>query len=286
MLKRAKQLLAALLCLSGCAPQPRNDEINHWAIYYNDELPAADFKDLDMVVFDRRSYPKFDTLDKKTKVLAYVSIGEVYDDVPEKRLLEKKNLLLYKGDVWGSHAVDITALTWQKLVLGYVDDAARKGFDGVMLDTIDSPLYWAETKEPERLSAMEDAAVELIKAIREAHPEMKIMVNRGFKILPRVADDINYVLAESIMANTDVSTGQFALFSPNTYDQAAIQLHHVVALAPHLQVFTLDYWNQDDVKGLERIYAAQRAEGFTPYVTTPDLKRFTPEPHASPHRKT
>lgn len=280
MLKRLKQVMAALLCLSGCAPQHRlGSEIQHWAIYYNNELPATDFKHLDMVVFDRRGYPKFDKLPKKTKVLAYVSIGEVYDDVPEKKLLEKSNLLLYKGDVWGSHAVDITTLTWQKLVLGYVDDAARKGFDGVMLDTIDSPLHWAQTKEPQRLAAMEDAAVELIQAIRAAHPEMKIMVNRGFQILPRVADDINYVLAESIMANTDVSTGQFALFSPTTYDQAATQLHNVVALAPHLQVFTLDYWNQDDVKGLERIYAAQRAEGFTPYVTMPDLKHYTPEPH-------
>ena len=153
-----------------------------------------------------------------------------------------------------------------------------------MLDTIDSPLYWAETKQPEKLKLMQSGAVALIKSIRKAHPNMKIMLNRGFQILPRVADQIDYVLAESIMTNTDLSTGQFALLSRNDFDQAAGQLRNVVVFAPHLQLLTLDYWNQEDAIGLERLYAAQRAEGFVPYVTTPDLRTYTPEPGAPPSR--
>jgi hypothetical protein len=43
-------------------------------------------------------------------------------------------------------------------------------------------------------------------------------------------------------------------------------------------VITLDYWNMDDVNGLATIYARHRAEGFVPYVTTPDLTTHTPEP--------
>jgi uncharacterized protein (TIGR01370 family) len=280
MHKRMKQLVAALLCLAGCAPAPRPTAINHWAVYYDDALPASAFKSMDLVVFDRRHYPKFDSLKGKTIVLAYVSIGEVYDDVPERKRLEKEKSILNQNDRWKSHVVDVTSPVWRKLVMGYVDDAAKKGFDGVMLDTIDSPLYWADTIEPQRVEAMRAAASSLITGIRAAHPNMKIMVNRGFSILPVVATDIDYILAESIMTNTNVSSGQFVLFPPHSTDQVARQLRHVVALAPQLQVFTLDYWNQDDVKGLERIYASQRAEGFTPYVTTPDLTRFTPEPSA------
>jgi polysaccharide biosynthesis protein PelA len=104
------------------------------------------------------------------------------------------------------------------------------------------------------------------------------MVNRGFDILPLVADDIHYVLAESILTHTDETSGQFAFFSSQTTSQVAAQLHRVAARTPQLQILTLDYWNMDDVNGLERIYAAHRAAGFVPYVTTPDLTTYTPEP--------
>ncbi len=271
---------ACMLLLTGCtptAPRPPGD-IARWAVYYNDALPASEFDHLDMVVFDRRHYPDFTSLKGKTKVLAYISIGEVYDDVPEKVTLEKARALLYQNERWKSHAVDITAPVWHSIVMGYVADAAAKGFDGVMLDTLDSPLYWAETKAPNRQKAIRKAATSLIASIRRTHPTMKIVLNRGFSVLPTVAGHIDYALAESILTNTDVSTGQFALNSPNTFYQAAKQLQTVVALAPQLQILTLDYWNSDDVIGMQRIYATQREQGFIPYVTTPELRDFTPEP--------
>lgn len=279
------RVIAAFLCLSGCGPAPRpSADIRHWAVYYDDALPAKSFKHLDLVVFDRRHHPKLEALKGKTEMLAYVSIGEVYDDVPERKQLEAKKAILYQNDKWGSHAVDVTSPEWRKLVLGYVADAEKKGFDGVMLDTIDSPLHWAETKEKERLKEMRAGAVRLIRQIRQRHPKMKIMVNRGFAILPEIARDIDYVLAESIYTKTDDSTGQFGLVSPMTYAQVAEQLRGATAIARQLQVFTLDYWKPDDVKGLERIYAAQRAQGFIPYVTTPDLRSLTPIPHEKPDK--
>lgn len=41
---------------------------------------------------------------------------------------------------------------------------------------------------------------------------------------------------------------------------------------------TLDYWNPADTAGLRRIYRAQRANGFLPYVATVELDRLVPEP--------
>lgn len=273
-----KNFVTALLCLTGCTPAIKQGEVKHWAVYYDSVLPASRFSRYDLVVFDRRHHPDFSVLKGKTQVLAYVSIGEVYDDVPEKKLLEAKKAILFQNDKWSSHAVDLTSPEWRRLVLGYVDDAVKKGFDGVMLDTVDSPLHWAETKQPDQYDRMKEGAADLIHAIRTAHPKLKIMLNRGFSILPMVAGDIHYALAESILTTHDDFTGQFALFPPNTYVQTAAQLHQAVAVSPQLQVLTLDYWNIDDVKGLERIYARHRGEGFAPYVTTPDLTTFTPEP--------
>ena len=281
--KSLKSVLAALLCFTGCAtPTPKENAIKNWAIYYDHKLPAAMFNAFDLVVFDRRHYPKFDELKGKTIVLGYVTAGEEYEHSPNLKLLKEKNLVLMQNERWKSHMIDITALAWQKMVLDQVDDAEKKGFDGVMLDTIESPLYWAATQQPERLNAMRQGAADLIHKIRKSHPHMKIMLNRAFDILPLVAEDIDYILAESILTNTNVSTGQFYLNPPETYHQVAEQLRNVVALAPQLQVFTLDYWKQDDVKGLERIYAEQRANGFTPYVNTPALNTLTFEP-SPPH---
>ncbi|MES2984663.1 MAG: endo alpha-1,4 polygalactosaminidase [Pseudomonadota bacterium] len=278
MRKRLKQALTALLCLTGCTPLTRTGtDMQAWAVYYDTKLPASAFSSMDLVVFDRRSYPKFKELKGDTLVLAYVSMGEVYDDVPEKDILKGKKLLLSQHPVWKSHAVDLTSPIWRNMVLSYVDDAASKGFDGVMLDTVDAPLHWAEVNAPGRVDAMREGAAMLIHAIRAKHPKMKIMLNRGFSVLTDVAPDIDYVLAESILANTNVSTGHFELFPPKTVAEVAKKLQNVVALAPHLQVFTLDYWYQDDARGLERIYAMQRAQGFIPYVTLPDLQHFTPE---------
>lgn len=279
MRKRIYSLLAALVCLNGCAAEKR--PVKTWAVYYDHKLPAETFKNMDLVVFDRRHYPRFESLKgSNTKVLAYISIGQVYDDVPERLMLQKKHLLLSPDTLWKSHTVDITAPEWHELVLEYVADAEEKGFDGVMLDTIDSPLYWAESKVPDQLPEMREKAAALIRTIRTTFPSMKIMLNRGFLLLPMVASDLDYVLAESIMVDTDVSARQFSLFPPNTYAEAVTQLHETVAFAPHLQVMTLDYWDPDDGNGLEKIYATQRQQGFVPYVTTPDLRRFTPPPRA------
>ncbi len=287
MRRALKQLMVCVLFLSGCTPEPHQPGvIQKWAVYYDDKIPAKKFKHMDLVVFDRTHYPHFERLKGETIVLGYVSAGEINDRMPEKQQLEEDKALLFHQDHWQSSAVDLTSPRWQALVLDAVDDAAEKGFDGVMLDTIESPLYWAKTKAPERYDAMKDAAIQLIGDIRAAHPDMKIMVNRAFEVLPAVASKIDYELAESIMSDTDVSTGHSVLFPPHTYGEVAEQLQHAQSISPGLKIFTLDYWNPDDVNGLARIYEAQRGAGFIPYVTTIDLRNFTPEPDAARvHRK-
>lgn len=279
MRRQMKQMLAALCCLTACAQMAEASvEVRHWAVYYSDALPADRFKGLDLVVFDRRYHPDFASLQPRTQVLAYVSMGEIYDDVPEKQLLEKDGLLLFQNKQWNSHAVDLTSGRWQALVMSYVDDAMARGFDGVMLDTVDSPLAWARQQDAKRHLAMRTAAINLIRDIRTRHPNAKIMLNHGFSILADVAVDLDYALAESILSQKDDFTGHFRWLPPKAYAQAVEQLHQITARTGKLQVLTLDYWNMDDSEGVQRIYGQQRASGFAPYVTTPDLTRYTPEP--------
>lgn len=298
-MRKLKHMLASLLCLSGCVPnqdvpprsadaQPQVEKphVRRWAAYYDTQLPATAFEDLDLVIFDGRYHPDISPLKGKAVVLAYISAGEVHGDTQEKLLLENTGAILYKNTNWDSYVVHPGSGRWRKMIFAHVDKAQKDGFDGVMLDTLDSPIEWGRSLSPDRHKKMQQASVKLIKDIRAKYPKMKIMLNRGFIILPEAAPYIDYALAESLLTQKDNSTGQFSQFPPNMYAEAVAQLHHILARAEHLQLFTLDYWDVGDVKGLERIYAAQRASGFIPYVTSQDLRSYTPEPQRTTHHAT
>lgn len=277
MRRQLKKVMAVMALLTGCMFSS-SPQYHRWAIYYGATLPASTFRELDLVVFDRRHHPDFAELKGKLPVLAYVSMGEVYDDVPEKLALLKDDALLYRNVRWGSHAVDLASKTWQKQLLVYVADAEAQGFDGIMLDTLDSPLFWAGQQSPERLAVMEQEAISLIKTIRKEHPKLKIMVNRAFSILPSIAGEIDFVLAESLLGQTSDSTGHSFTFSSESSLQLVRKLQALQEHSPHLRIFTIDYWKTDDIKGLETIYGLQRSYGFIPYVTTSELRDYTPEP--------
>ncbi len=279
-----RKWLALLLCCMGCSSQStQHASADRWAIYYDKDIPAASFKGYDLVVFDRIYYPKFKALKGKTVVLAYVSIGEVHGDGPEKELLLGKEALRGEQAHWGSHIVDMSSPEWRRMVLAQVGDAVKKGFDGVMLDTVDSAIYAASQKSVKEEKTAQKAAIAMIRDIRKQYPHIKLMLNRGFAILPEVAPKLDYALAESTLVQTDISTGQSKLFPPKSYQLAIGRLEAAREMSPSLKIYTLDYWNQDDVQGIQNIYAMHRAQGFSPYVSTPDLRQFTPEPGKTRH---
>ena len=282
MRKWLKQTMTMVLCLGGCShpPPPKlpPPELKRWAAYYDSKRPAEVFADLDLVVFDLKHHPKLKPLKHKVITLAYVSIGEVHGDDPDRKLLAEKGNILMKNEEWGSYVVDITQSQWQEMVIRQVDKAMTEGFDGVMLDTVDSPLYWTQQHLPDCLAETRASAVKLIHDIRAKYPNKKIMLNRGFEILPEAGPDLDYVLAESILAYKDKFTGQPTLESPKAYADAVEQLHTVLSRNRQLQILTLDYWNMTDENGVAEIYRMQRESNFVPYVTTRDLKHFHPEP--------
>jgi uncharacterized protein (TIGR01370 family) len=294
MLKRLKRMLLVALCCVSCAPipatkptaerEPRNDGRERWVAYYSNTLPAEDFLDYDLVLFDRLHHPPIAPLlqDPNRVVLAYVSVGEAHGYRREElAALEREGAVLKPNPDWDSHVVDLTSPTWRAIVMAEVQDAIERGFHGVMLDTIDSPLVAAAERSATFGADNRAAAIALIAQIRKTHPDIKLMMNRGFEILPEVSGQLDFVLAESILAETNVSTRHSYLFSPMSYRQMTKLLEDVRRTSPRLKIYALDYWNSDDVDGIRQLYAIQRSHGYVPYVTTPDLKTHTPEPHST-----
>lgn len=292
MFKRVKQLMLVALCCVSCAPMPKvatKEPRTHahsqerWVVYYGNTEPAESFVEYDVVLFDRIYHPPIEPLlqDPDRILLAYISAGEVHGyRSDEIALLKSKNAILADNTDWGSHMVDMTSAEWRSIVMGEITDALNQGFHGVMLDTIEMPMIAAARRSPELAEANRQATIQLIADIRQTYPDIYIMLNRGFPILPEVSSQLDFILAESILAETNVSTGQSKLFPPKTYREMTTMLQDARLRSPELKIFTLDYWNTDDVDGIERLYAIHRDHGFIPYVTSLDLRVYSREPHS------
>jgi uncharacterized protein (TIGR01370 family) len=282
---RLTPLLMLLVCCMSCSPPlpelpPPPPPPERWAVYYDSKLPGKAFRDYDLVVFDRIYHPDLKPLQGKVTLLAYVSAGEIHGDRKKDiARLTKEKAILKHNKQWDSHIVKLTSARWRGMVLAQVKDAVDQGFDGVMLDTLENSLHASEKGSKKAHEANRQAAIQLLVDIKEAFPDIKIMLNRTFSILPDVSEQLDFILCESILAETNVSTRHSTLFPPNTYRQVRGLLKPIQRQAPQLKIYTLDYWNPDDVEGIQQLYAIQRANGFIPYVTTPDLRSLSLEPH-------
>lgn len=273
--------LVLMTLISACTA-PKNPvfgpNLPKFVIYYGHQEPPETFDPYDIIVFDREKHPDLAPLrNRPRQILAYVSIGEIHAHNPDRTRLDQAGAILSQNEIWKSYYVDVRHGMWEHFFLThYIPDVIHQGFDGIMIDTADSALWMGEQHKVNTY----DSLVKIIQSIRKSHPSLKIMLNRGFPLLSSVGDDINYLLAESILIDFDLRSNVGKLYPQDVLVRHVSFLQQAAQIHSGLAVFTLDYWNPQDVDGILRIYKNQRGWGFIPYVATPDLKRVVPEPVA------
>jgi uncharacterized protein (TIGR01370 family) len=268
-------LLMALFLSSQLSAQPIK-----WVVYYSDQAPATAFYDYDLLVFDSDYHPPLDPLITQDKtLLGYISLGEIESARAHFAEFKAKNLLLQENTHWpGSFYIDVRDVRWAAYVIEHlIPQILHQGFHGIFIDTMDNPAE-LERIDPQKYQGMTQAAAEMIRMIRTHYPNMKIMLNRGYEILPMVAEHIDMVLGESIY--TDYN------FAEKTYEQVPVKLYQyqvdllqqVKTQHPALQIFTLDYWYPEDKKQIKKIYQQEIKNGFNPYVATIALDQIVSQP--------
>lgn len=216
-------------------------------------------------------------------LLGYVSLGELNTSSPFAQFLRDRDMLVAENPNWpGSVSIDLRYPGWHQYILTeIVPRLIAKGFDGLFLDTLDSALH-LETLDAARFAGMTAAALELIGEIRRAYPDMPIMMNRAYALLPDVNVHIDAVLTESLVTTYDFVERRYKWVDDATF------AHHLELLQPAqrgaraLPVYSLDYWDRSDVDAIATIYARQRALGHNPYVATILLDQLVPEPAHDP----
>jgi polysaccharide biosynthesis protein PelA len=209
-------IAAALLCAGFTAEDRERPRVANWLCYYDKVFGPEIYDRFDLVVFDAHSHPPLpeaklrqDVHGSRPLVLGYVSFGEVEENGPFWPLAEEKGFLVKENTFWGSWIVDITDPEWRKILLEHaVPHVIDQGFDGIFIDTLDSVVETAREKGGEEPARTTAAVKELIGAVRAKYPRCFIAMNRGLPLLPAVARDIDFVVAEDLYSRYDDGRGR------------------------------------------------------------------------------
>lgn len=269
-------LVSALFCGAGASmATDAAASKTPWAVLYHSGTPITDLFDIDLLVLDANSGYDVRTLTARGQtVLAYLSIGEVEDYRPYYTAVQKSGAVLMENKNWsGSYFVDVRHKFWVTLLIEkIIPDLLRQGYSGLMLDTVDNPIFLAS--QGAKYKGMDKAAVKLIKAIRYHYPDMHIMLNRGFEILPEVATSIDSILAESTFTTYNFENKKAEKLTSIEHEGYKKALEKATKKKGTLKVYTLDYWAIDDVQTIRSIYEYQQSNGYTPYVSTVELDKI------------
>jgi len=176
------------------------------ALYYGERAGLADFRAFDLVVVDPDHYrqqplPAWDG----TQFYAYASVTEVqpsrtyYADIPV-------GWKIGRNPAWGSDLIDQSAPGWPEFfATRVIAPLWAQGYRGFFLDTLDS--YRLAERFDEQ--AQQQGLVQLIRGLHQRFPGIRLMLNRGFDIVPQLPGQIEWVAAESLYLRCNATQRQY-----------------------------------------------------------------------------
>ncbi len=148
-----------------------------------------------------------------TKVLAYLSLGEVH---PNRNYFElfRKSGLRGRNNNQESYFIDLSEEQVSNTFLyRVIPEYISKGFDGLFLDTIDAVAPWSERKD------QQGEMVELIRSIRTRFPELIIVQNAGFFLLDETSDYVDAVAIEGVATSYSFADQSYNVASDQEYSE-------------------------------------------------------------------
>lgn len=241
------------------------------AFYYGAQLPWSELQAFDLVVVDPDHVPQPTALAlplPHTRLAAYVAMGEVQPSRGYAASIPS-TWLVGANAAWRSRLVDQSQPQWPRFFTDRVIAPLwAAGYRTFFLDTLDSYQLFAKT--PEQRATQETGMVAVIRALKQQYPDIRLIFNRGFEILPQVHQQVEMVVAESLFRGYDASQQAYTVVPDAAREWLLGQLRRVQELY-RLPTAVIDY-----VPPGERELARQTARqisalGLIPWVATPDL---------------
>ncbi|WP_456485325.1 endo alpha-1,4 polygalactosaminidase [Hydrogenimonas sp.] len=207
----------------------------------------------------------------RPKVYAYVSVGEVESGQWYYPKIDT-SWKIGHNLAWKSDVMDLSSRAYRDFLLDEVIGRLReKGFENIFLDTLDS--YRIAATESSEQKRQRLGLVSLIKEIRHRWPDIKIMLNRGFELLPDLKGMITAVAAESLFHGIG---GENLAYEPvKKRDREWLSARMRKAASEGIDVIDIEYLPQEKLyeQGPELLKRVSK-EGFIGYVSGKDLTRY------------
>lgn len=237
------------------------------ALHYGVAAPLSDLKVFDIVVVEPdHGHDPLAHQRSGSQLYAYVSVAEVqasrsyYRDIPTAWKLARN------GD-WQSEVLDQTPADWPEFFASrVVAPLWARGYRGFFLDTLDSYRLAAQFDE----AAQQAGLVRVIETLHQRFPGIRLILNRGFEIVPRVHQKIEMVAAESLFRGWNAGQKRYEEVPAASRDWLLGQLQ-TIRQQYQLPVLAIDYVPPHD-RALARATAARiQALGIIPWVSDSGL---------------
>ncbi len=232
------------------------------AFYYGTHPPHRSLRAFRWVVVQAHSHFSPRRFDRGNRLaFAYTSAGEI--SARRHRWLPQ-GCRLGKDPVWNTIIVNEARRTCRQAVERHVIAPLwKQGYRGFFLDTLDA--YRQVAKTPAARHAQQQGLIRLIQAIKARHPRARLILNRGFSILPTIHGLVSAVAAESLFDGWDQASGRYVPVPAVTRHRLLAKLQGAQRLG--LPVVAIDYLPTGQRR--QAIADARRisALGVIPYVT-------------------
>ena len=214
----------------------------------------------------------------KTVYFAYLSVGEVDAGSAVARALAAlpggvESVSLGRNAFWHSTVADVRKEALRQVLLARVVRDAKRGFGGLFLDTPDSPLAYREA-HPRRGRGIRRALLSLIGIVHASYPGLRIVVNRGFEILPEIAPDLAGVLYEDFCSRYDEKTRRYVVVPEAERARILPAIMRARRRNPSLALLALDYDDPAHPVFQKRCRALARSLGFAHFDSDVALDRI------------
>lgn len=238
------------------------------ALYYAPNPPFNELQAFDLVVVepDAAGVAPSSHRSAHSELFAYISVGEID---PNRSYYRQLNPVWLIGDnpAWKSKLVDLADPAWRAFFLDQVVEPLwAAGYRGFFLDTLDS---YQLVQDKRRHPALQAGLAEVIRSIKQRHPEARLILNRGFEILDQVKELAFAVAAESLFQNFDPSTGAYGEVKET--DRQWLLNRFAEVRRAGLPVIAIDYVAPKDRELARKTAEKIRSLGFIPWVTDKDL---------------
>jgi len=260
-------LVVVVCCCASMQAQAAGRSESGIAFYYADAIPVDELGMFGRVVVEP-SHLQPSGMERLKQagslVFAYVSMGEAartrpwFSDVSEA---------WHIGDnrSWNSIIMDLGNEQWQTFIIQrLVAPIVKMGYDGIFLDTLDS--YHMIITDKAGILRQQQGLIRLIARLHKQFPTLKLLLNRGFDVVPSVYGQIDGVVAESLFQTWNPATKAYGPVKEDDHQWLLKQLTQL-RQSYHLPVYVIDYVAPSDRELARSTSEKISALGFTPWIT-------------------